>query len=170
MDVIFTSARLRFVEFTMADAPLIYELNSDPDVVRYLHEPLTTLEVANDVLMNTILPQYAKYQHGRWAMYLKDTGEFIGWCGLKYRPEMKMVDLGYRLMKKYWGQGYATEAARRCIEYGFQVLAMKKIFAAAHVDNTASQKVLEKVGMQFIGRQIIDNCLTKTYEIVNDSN
>ena len=163
---VFTSKRLFFNEFTPGDWALIYELNSDPEVVKYLHEPQTTAEVAREVLANTIIPQYTKYNHGRWAVYLKHSNEFIGWCGLKYRSETGIVDLGYRFMKKHWGFGYASEAAIRCVEYGFQVLKLARIFGAAHVDNIASQKVLEKAGLQFIGLRIIDNCLTKTYEII----
>ncbi len=106
------------------------------------------------------------HNHGRWAVYLQNTDEFIGWCGLKFRPERHEVDLGYRLMKKYWGHGYATEAAKRTIQYGFTVLQLPRLFAAAHVQNFASQKVLEKVGFQYIRDEIIDDCTAKTYEIL----
>jgi ribosomal-protein-alanine N-acetyltransferase len=169
MDPVFTSKRLFFREFTPEDWELIYELNSDPEVVKYLHEPQTTPEVAKDVLANTIIPQYRKYNHGRWALFTIEANEFIGWCGLKYRAEAGIVDLGYRFKKKFWGFGYATEAAIRSVEYGFEVLQLPKLFGAAHVDNIASQKVLEKAGLHFVGTSIIDNCLTKTYEIERSS-
>ena len=142
---------------------MYFTYSADP---KYLHEPETSLEKAEEVVKNIIIPQYKKYNHGRWAVYLKETHEFIRWCGLKYRPERQVVDLGYRLSKKYWGHGYATEAAKRCLQYGFEVLNLPKIFAAAHVDNIASRKVLEKAGLHFIGIENIDNCLAKTYEIV----
>jgi RimJ/RimL family protein N-acetyltransferase len=55
--------------------------------------------------------------------------EFTGWCGLKYLSETNEVDLGYRFMKKFWGKGYATEAALACIEYGFSRLHLQKLLA-----------------------------------------
>jgi RimJ/RimL family protein N-acetyltransferase len=69
--------------------------------------------------------------------------EFLGWCGLKYLFETNEVDLGYRFMKKFWGKGYATEAALACIEYGFATLNLHQIVGRALPGNLASIKVLE---------------------------
>ena len=88
--------------------PLIYELNSDPEVTKYLHEPFTTLQKAKEVLGEIILPHYQLYNHGRWSAHLSGDNTFIGWCGLKLRAEKNEVDLGYRFIKKYWGFGHAT--------------------------------------------------------------
>ena len=150
MTPLFTSTRLIFRGFTLADARLIYELNNAAGVTEYIHEPVTTAENATDILANIILPQYQKYNHGRWALHLKDNLEFIGWCGLKKIPERNLPDLGYRFSSKYWGKGYATEAAKRTIQHGFEVLRLQGIFAAAHIENIASQKVLEKCEFNFL--------------------
>lgn len=96
---------------------------------------------------------------------MKTTNEFIGWCGLKYRVEIDKVDVGYRLHQKFWGKGFATEAAKRSIDYGFNDLHLNQIFAAAHAENLASIKVLEKIGMHFIGFNTIDGCPAKTFLI-----
>ena len=149
----------------MDDADLIYELNSDPEVTKYLHEPLTTLEKAVEVLAEIILPQYQLYHHGRWAVHLLENDAFIGWCGLKYRPEKNEVDLGYRLKKKYWGCGYATEASRQCLDYGFNILKLTAIAAAAHTQNLASQNVLTKLGFLLMGEEDIDDDPAFTYII-----
>src|SRR5690606_30529073 len=83
-----------------------------------------------------------------WLMHLKETGEFIGWCGLKYLADENQTDLGYRLLKKHWNKGYATEASRACLDYGFHVLGLKKIIARAMKPNVNSIKIMQKLGMQ----------------------
>ena len=165
MNIILETPRLLLGEFTEADAPLIFMLNADPEVVKYIHEPVLEDEAAAlDVIRNIILPQYL-LKLGRWAVFIKATHQFIGWCGLKYRPELDEIDLGYRLIKSAWGQGFATEAAKACLNYGLNTLQLNKIIGRAHVDNTASIQVLEKIGMQFLKSEEIDDCPVKTYSI-----
>lgn len=163
MRIIFQTPRLFLRQFTETDAPLILELNSDPEIVKYVHEPtLKTEEQAREILIDIILPQY-KNNLGRWAIQVKETNEFIGWCGLKYRPELNEIDLGYRLMQKAWGKGYATEAAQQTLDHGFNVLNLQLITGRAHIENIASIKVLEKIGMDFISEGIVDDCPVRTY-------
>ena len=167
MHIIFETPRLCLRQFTEADAPLILALNSDPEIVKYVHElPLKTEEQAKKILIDIILPQY-KNNLGRWAMHIKETNEFIGWCGLKYRPDLDETDLGYRLMQKAWGLGYATEAARHTLNYGSSKLNLQLIPARAHIENIATIKVLEKLGMDYIGDSIVDDCPVRTYHMVN---
>ena len=163
MHIILQTPRLILRQFTEADAPLILSLNSDPEIVKYVHEPtLKTIEHAQEILNNIILPQYQN-NLGRWAIHTKNNMDFIGWCGLKYRPELDEIDLGYRLMQKAWGHGYATEAAQASLEHGFTILNLKLITGRAHIENLASIKVLEKIGMDFIGEGIVDDCPVRTY-------
>ena len=167
MHIIFQTPRLILRQFTKADAPLILGLNSDPEIVKYVHEPtLKTIEQAEKILTDIILPQY-KNNLGRWAIHTKDNMDFIGWCGLKYRPGLDEIDLGYRLMQKAWDKGFATEAAKASLEHGFNKLNLKRITGRAHVENLASIKVLEKIGMHFIGEGIVDDCPVRTYTKVN---
>ena len=167
MHIIFQTPRLILRQFTEADKPLILQLNSDPEIVKYVHEPtLKTIEQAEEIITNIILPQY-KNNLGRWAIITKDNNDFIGWCGLKYRPEIDEIDLGYRLMQKAWGKGFATEAAAKTLEYGFRTLNIKLITGRAHIENLASIKVLEKIGMDFIGEGIVDDCPVRTYTKAN---
>ena len=169
MNVIIETNRLLLRTFTMADVQLIYELNLDPDVIRYTHDPIKDLAHASEILEKTILPQYALYNHGRWAVHVKTTLEFLGWCGLKYRAELNEIDLGYRFKKEGWGKGYATEAAHASIQYGFEKLGLQRIVARAEVENIGSWKVLEKCGMIYIGDEEVDGYPVKTYEIWNPS-
>lgn len=167
MHIIFQTPRLILRQITIEDAPLILELNSDPEIVKYVHEPtLKTIDQAEKIITEIILPQYQN-RLGRWAVHTKDSMDFIGWCGLKYRPELDEIDLGYRLMQKAWGKGYATEAAQHTLDYGFYNLLLTKITARAHIENTASYKVLEKIGMEFIGEGIVDDCPVRTYSKSN---
>jgi RimJ/RimL family protein N-acetyltransferase len=167
MNVIIETDRLLLRTFTENDAPLLYELNLDPEVTRFTHDAMTDLEHAEKVLHETILPQYALYNHGRWAVHLKPSLEFIGWSGLKFLPEGNEIDLGYRFMKKFWGKGYATEAAFSCLQYGFNKLNLQKIVGRALPGNLASIRVLEKCGMQYVCEEIVHGLLHKTYQATN---
>jgi len=121
---------------------------------------------AKQVLEKAILPQYALYNHGRWAVHSKPALEFIGWCGLKLIPGNE-IDLGYRFKQSVWGKGFATEAAYACLKYGFEVLNLRKIIGRAMPANMASQRVLEKIGMQFTTEEEVEGHPARTYEIYN---
>ncbi len=169
MNIIFQSPHLYFREFTKNDVQPLFELNSNPNVIKYVHEPAPTLENVTDILFNSILPQYTLYKHGRWVVHLKSNDEFIGWCGLKYIKEDDEIDLGYRFKEEYWGNGYGYEAAKATIDYGFKNLKLKRIVATALPQNTASWKIMEKCGMKCIGEMVDkDKWLVKKYEIVNN--
>ena len=90
-------------------------------------------------------------------MIEKKSGEIIGWTGLKLESKetngfKNYIDLGYRMKPKFWGKGYATESAMAAVRYGFDILGVDKINGAAHADNIASNKVLQKAGLKFINR------------------
>ena len=164
MNALFQSKRLLFRRFTLDDAQLLIDLNSDPEVTRYVHEPPTTQENVSEILRNIIFPQYERGL-GRWAVFLKYSEEFIGWSGLKYVAHNAAIDLGYRFKKEYWGKGFATEAALTCINYAFAHLEVNNIIAKAHRDNIASLKVMQKCGMHFLGEAIEEGCPVKLYEL-----
>jgi [ribosomal protein S5]-alanine N-acetyltransferase len=148
---ILETPRLRLREMVEADVHDVYLLNSSPNVMRYLgaERPVSSLDEALTLLRERIFPQYQSSSVGRWAVILKDNGLFIGWCGLKYDPAANEYDLGYRFIQNYWGKGYATEAARGVLEYCRQDLTGKRIVGKALIENVASIRVLEKIGMQF---------------------
>ncbi len=166
MHIILETPRLILRRFTLADAPLLHQLNGDPEVVKYVHEPtLKSDEEALQVLTNIILPQY-QAGLGRWAIHTKDNQEFIGWCGLKYLKEEDEIDLGYRLYQSAWGKGFATEAAKYTVAHGFNQLNLEEIVGKAHVENTGSINVLHKIGMQFIKEVEEDNERVKVFMAV----
>jgi len=149
MKTILVTERLLLREFTLEDTQLLMDLNSNPNVIRYVGEaPVKNLEEAKDILLNTILPQYPN-KLGRWAVHLRSNNEFIGWCGLKFITELNEIDLGYRFFENHWGKGYATESAKAVLDHGFNILKLNKIIGRSAIENTDSVKVLEKIGMKF---------------------
>jgi RimJ/RimL family protein N-acetyltransferase len=169
MNIVIETPRLLLRTFNAEDVQLIYALNLDPEVIRYTLDPIKDIDHARQVLEQVILPQYALYNHGRWAVHIKPGLEFIGWCGLKARPERNEIDLGYRFIKDSWGKGYATEAARASIQYGFEILHLERIVGRAMPENKGSLRVLEKCGMTLIGEEVVDGHPAITYEVFNPS-
>lgn len=146
--MILTTQRLTLRQLTPEDAEHCYLLNADPEVIRYTgDDAFTDVEAARNFLEG--YDHYEKYGFGRWAVIRKEDGAFLGWCGLKYTPETDEYDIGFRFFKKYWNQGYATEAALACLDYGFEKLGLKTIIGRAMKANTASVKVLDKIGMVY---------------------
>ena len=142
------TSRLILREFSPDDDEQMFLLNSDPDVIKYTGDlPYPSVEEARNSLIQ--YDQYRKYNCGRLAMITKDSSEFLGWCGLKYVEDAKETDLGFRLHKKYWNKGYASEAGNACLKYGFTTLDLPVIIAHAMNENKASIHVLEKLGMKF---------------------
>ena len=154
MNVHIETERLILRDLEEYDAKGIFELDSDPEVHEFLgKKPIKTIEEAKQVI-DFIRNQYVQNGIGRWAIIDKKTGDFIGWSGLKYeqglRKDFSYYDLGYRLRKKYWGNGIATETAIESLKYGFEKLDLKEIGAAAEVNHLASNKILKKIGLKFI--------------------
>lgn len=165
MKIILETERLFLREFTLQDGQLLFDLNNNPEVIKYVHEPKPVLTEMDSILENIILPQYRLYNHGRWAVHLKNTKEFIGWCGLKFVTEKNEIDIGYRFLQPHWGYGYATESATATINYGFNTLHLKRITAKAHIENIASQNVLLKCGLFFYGTEMEETRTVFKYEI-----
>lgn len=144
--LILSTSRLVLREFEPNDAESFVELNSDPEVMRYTGDrPFESVEAARSFL--EAYPDYRTNGFGRWAVLVGPEREFAGWCGLKLVDGE--VDLGYRLKRRFWGAGIATEAARACVAYGFLELALEELVARAWAENVASIRVIEKCGFRF---------------------
>lgn len=147
MNTITETIRLQLREFRISDAHDLYALNADPEVLRYTGDKA----FGSPAEAESFLTNYRDYDlhgFGRWAVIDRESGDFLGWCGLK-RNEENLVDLGFRLFKSAWGQGYATEAAKACLGYGFESLKLEEIIGRASRENSASLRVLQKLGMDF---------------------
>lgn len=152
----FDTARLHFRPLTDADAAGMLALDSDPAVRRYLGGiggPLATDLAQSLTVIRFIQAQYAANGIGRWAVLLRETGEFMGWAGLKLvagpiNGQQDFHDLGYRFRPPFWRQGYGNEAAQAWRDHGFETLGLARICAYADVENTASRRILEEVGLR----------------------
>jgi len=143
---------LREIEIT--DTEDLYRLDSDPLVHRYLgNKPISSMDKAREYI-DYIRKQYAKYNIGRWATIEKSSGDFIGWSGLKMNFEQELnghinyYDIGYRFIPRYWGKGYATESSIVARDYFFENFPNEKLCGIADVENLASCRVLEKIGLE----------------------
>ena len=149
MNVYIETPRLLIREIRKVDATGIFELDTDPEVHRYLgNKPITTMEEAQSAI-EFIQSQYRENGIGRWAVIEKESGCFIGWTGLKLittpiNKHVNYYDLGYRFIRKYWGKGYAQETIAPSLEYGFNQLQTGEIYAIADVGNAASNAILQK--------------------------
>lgn len=151
MEIFIESDRILLREIMEWDVEDFYELDSDPEVHRYLgNTPITHIDQASATIKD-IRGQYNERGIGRLAIIDKRSLEFIGWSGLKLernlRPEREYYDIGYRLKQKFWGRGYATEAAELSLKYAFEDRKLEKIGAAAEVDHVVSNHILQKIGM-----------------------
>ena len=143
--------RLILREILPSDADAMFELDSDPEVHRYLGNASVKSRKKILEIIDFIRGQYNVFGIGRWAVVLKENNKFIGWAGLKYVNEPMNAlsgyyDLGYRFTRKYWGKGYATEASAALMDYAFNKLKIPCVYALIEADNLKSRRVLEKVG------------------------
>jgi len=165
--VMIETERLLLREFTPDDANAFLTLCSDPVITRYTGGPaMATLDDARKGLLERPIADYRKHGYGRWACVLKATGQVIGFTGLKFLDELGEVDLGYRFLPDYWGQGLATEASRPCIDFGFHRLKLGRILGLVDLDNGASVRVLMKLGFAFVEMIEYFHGQVAKYEIV----
>jgi len=149
-DYIFTSERLGFRDWAETDLDAFAAMNADADVMEFF--PKTLTREGSLKLMQRLSRQFAKKSYTYFAVDILEDGQFIGFIGLNdqtYEADFTpCVDIGWRLNKAVWGKGYATEGAKRCLEYAFETLGLEKIYAIASAINIKSIHVMEKIGMQ----------------------
>lgn len=153
MDHLFTSDRLGFRNWKESDLPSYARLCSDPEVMRYFPSTLT-MEESRDSLSG-FMSHFHQKGYTYYAVELLDSGEWIGFIGLKYQtyesPFTPAVDIGWRLLPVQWGKGYATEGAQRCLDHAFDQLGIESIISVATQSNLPSIAVMKKIGMDFAG-------------------
>jgi RimJ/RimL family protein N-acetyltransferase len=152
--IILQTRRLALRQFTEDDADNLYDLNSDPEVMRYLTGGRPTpREVLRDELIPFHLAVYERLDRlGTWAAESSTTGEFLGWFHFRPGPDADVtnIDLGYRLRRFAWNKGYATEGSRALINMGFTDLGVKRVYGHTMAVNAASRRVLEKCGLTLV--------------------
>lgn len=156
MHIFTETERLILREMREEDAPGILAMDKDPEVLRYLPSAMIdSIEEALGVVQH-IRKQYVDNGIGRWAMVRKEDQAFVGWCGIKLvndgttNGRTNYYDIGYRMLPAYWGMGYGYEAAAACMQYAFQVLQLEELHATVMQGNTASIRIIEKMGMHYV--------------------
>jgi len=140
--------RLYLRELQMGDQNELSKVLSDPVSMQHYPHPFNQEEVKNWIKWNK--KNYQQYNHGLWAVVLKEGDTFIGDCGITMQniDGASLPEIGFHIIKEYWNKGYATEAASACKEYAFNVLGYSEIFSYTTLKNIPSQKVAEKIGME----------------------
>lgn len=147
--------RLFLRQLAERDAPFIVAVLNEPGFIANIADKgVRTEEQARDYLRTGPLASYATHGFGLWWLGLPD-GTPVGLCGLLRRPGMDDVEIGYALLARYEGQGYATEAASACLTYGRARYDLARIVGIVNPDNVASARVLEKIGLRYEGRRIV---------------
>ena len=151
MEIFLETDRLYLRRLTVEDADNLSELDSDPEVMRYINggKP-TEYEAIRDLFLPRMLRYYERYEgYGFWAAIEKATGEFLGWYHFRPAPDNPdHVELGYRLRRAAWGKGYATEGSRALVRKGFTELGTQRVTAHTLAENAGSRRVLEKAGLE----------------------
>ncbi|WP_291725379.1 GNAT family N-acetyltransferase [Bernardetia sp.] len=149
---IFTSKRLGFRNWLPSDTEKLFKLNSDKEVMEFF--PFLPSLEQTEALIEKMTSQFEKYGFCYFAVDELETNEFIGFIGIaeqNFEADFTpCVDIGWRLDKKYWGKGYASEGAKRCLEFAFEEKGLDAIKSVAPKINQKSIRVMEKIGMQHV--------------------
>lgn len=151
MSIILETPRLILRHLTMADLDQLFALYQDPEIRRYFPEGVLNYEDTKEELEWHMHGHPRHPELGLWATVHKETGKFIGRCGLlPWTIEGQYeVEIAYLLDKSFWHQGLATEAAQGILQYGFDRLNLTRLICLIDSENTASQRVAERIGMSF---------------------
>jgi RimJ/RimL family protein N-acetyltransferase len=141
--------RLYFRKFDLDDLPQLIEQRSDPDMYRYLGGTKMQNPEALAKRIRFYIECCDKYGFGMCPMIWKETGEMIGAAGLQPLEDTGEIEVGYSVIKPFWGRGIGTEAAKGWMEFGFNNFGLDRIVAVAVEENIASRRIMEKLGMEY---------------------
>lgn len=164
--------RLLLRELLFSDVDGLFELESNPNVHLFVgNKPVTHIDECR-AYVEFIHQQYKDFGTGRWAVILKETNEFLGWSGIKFitneiNNHKDFYEIGYRFIEKHWGKGYATEAGKAFIDYAFNEMKVKALYAYADAGNENSRKILEKLGLCYVNSFEYEGEQEVWYELKN---
>lgn len=169
MNLVLETERLILRPLELSDADDFFEMNDNPNVNRYLRNPIKTKTDA-ETYIQKIINEYQKNGIGRFAAVLKETNKLIGFSGLKLRATEEnnysnVYDLGYRFAEAHWNKGFATEAAKEWLDYGFNKMGLLTIHACAVSDNIGSNKVIRKLGFEFTNEYLVNDIMHNWYRL-----
>jgi RimJ/RimL family protein N-acetyltransferase len=151
VSILFETGRLLFRRQTLEDLDALWALYCNPEITKYIPDAPRSYEEAREELEWHMNGHPKNPELGLWATIHKETGKFIGRCGLLpwTIDGQHEVEVAYTIAQDYWGQGLGTEAARAILEYGFEKLNLSRLICVIDSENVASQRVAEKIGMSF---------------------
>ncbi len=150
MMIVFETERLTLRHLCEDDAAFILALLNEPSFLQFIGDKgVRTLEDARIYILKGPVEMYDRLGFGLYMTELKDGHVPLGMCGLIKRDTLEDVDIGFAFLPEFWGQGYACEAAAAVLDYGKEILGLKRIVAITSPDNVASGRLLEKVGLRF---------------------
>lgn len=155
--------RLGLREVSMKDFEVWHAILSDTETMKYYPKPFD--EEKTKSWINRSIDNYKKYGFSLWAVILKETGQFIGDCGITmqniYRDGRLFPEIGFHIDKKFWRKGYASEVSKACLQYIFENTELDEIFCYQKYTNIPSRKTAEKMGMSLV-REFDDDINIKT--------
>jgi [ribosomal protein S5]-alanine N-acetyltransferase len=144
--------RLRLRPFTFDDVAAVFALVSDPEVARFVRFEAHRTPAETRAFLELVEQCYRRGEPFAWAIVRREDDRLIGSCGfVSQAGEKKSAEIGYWLGKRYWGEGYAAEAARALVRFGFERMNLERLEAKCFVENRAGQRVIEKLGMKLEG-------------------
>lgn len=142
--------RIGFSKWRSEDIELARNLWGNPNVTKFICASGRFIEEDIESRLEMEIANESKYQVQYWPIFDLDSNDLIGCCGLRPYKE-KQYEIGFHLLPKFWGKGYATEAGRTVIKYAFHYLHAEALFAGHNPQNTVSKNVLTKLGFKYIG-------------------
>jgi ribosomal-protein-alanine N-acetyltransferase len=139
--------------WTPDDVDPLFKILQEADILKYFPPTIFTLERTCNYI-NHQLKHWQERGYGHWAVILKEDSRVVGWAGLEYLPDTEENEVAYLLSHQVWGCGYATEAARAAMKYGFHNASLSAIIGLVHPENMGSIRVLEKCGLTFVDRKV----------------
>lgn len=146
----FETERLFLRKLQDYDVDEIFNMRRDEEIMRYIRKPQSERD-ESFAWIEMISGKWDTHNIGFCGVIEKKSKRFVGWCGLWQLAETHEIEVGYAINSDFWDKGYATEAANRMLKYGFEELNLERIVAVAFPENTPSQKVMKKLGMERVG-------------------
>jgi ribosomal-protein-alanine N-acetyltransferase len=159
--------RLSMVPLRPADAAVLHCIYQEEGMLRYFPNPNPPpLEKVQRFVAGQ-QEHWDQFGYGNWGVIPEEESEIVGWAGLQYLPELGETEVGFLLSRRCWGKGYATEAARASLKFGFDNFDLEHVIALVHPENAASLRVIEKCGLNYVetislwGIQLMKHKITK---------
>ncbi|WP_296948904.1 GNAT family N-acetyltransferase [uncultured Massilia sp.] len=148
------TARLRLEPLDDAHLDGLHAMNSDPAVMRWLGGPVATVDDTRAMIAR-VRTRWSEWGYGWWALVEHDGGALVGAAGIQHlgKDRANPHELGWRLRRASWGMGLAGEAMRAIVRHGFEELDAPRLCAIRHPDNAASLRLMERLGMRYVGVQ-----------------